>query len=149
MTVPVVVPEDCHAKKEGEGDHEVSEVDGDGNGVTDSDSDNGGSDSDSSTWPGSSASDSSVIPIDHPKYHTTTMSEAQSNAFHTHSTWLAHYCAFIMTIARFYIFADKYRVPQLKDDIMTALVVQYSAWGWWPDPAADLISLIYGNLPRD
>lgn len=151
MTVPVVVPEDCHAKKEDEGDHEVSEVDGDGNGNTD-DSDNdsdGGSDSDSSNSPGSSTSDSSAIAIDHPEYHTSTLSEAQSDAFHTHPTWLAHYCAMIMTIARLYIFADKYRMTQLKDDIMTVLVVQCSAWGWWPYPAADLMSLIYGNLPRD
>jgi len=73
----------------------------------------------------------------------------QVQACHEQPDWDANYESSIMAFARLYIFADKYRVHQLKDGIATALLAQSQAWNWWTDPEEDLIPLIYGNLPRD
>jgi hypothetical protein len=49
-------------------------------------------------------------------------------------------------LARLFILADKYSVPQLRDDILRALVGQCWKWNWWPDED-ELADLIYGSLP--
>lgn len=54
--------------------------------------------------------------------------------------------SFLLTSARLFILADKYSVPQLRDEILTALVGQCRRWSWWPDED-ELASLTYGNLP--
>jgi len=46
-----------------------------------------------------------------------------------------------------FVFADKYDVHQLGDDILTAMVVQLQAWNWPPDFNQDLLTLAYDNLP--
>lgn len=48
---------------------------------------------------------------------------------------------------KLFIFADKYNVHQLRDDILTAMVVQLQAWNWSPDFNQDLLTLAYDNLP--
>jgi hypothetical protein len=46
-----------------------------------------------------------------------------------------------------YIFADKYSVDQLRDDLMSALVGYCSAWAWWPDIYIRTVNHAYANLP--
>lgn len=60
--------------------------------------------------------------------------------------WLPKSKAFYRSVARLFILADKYSVPQLRDDILTALVGQCWKWNWWPDED-ELASLIYDSLP--
>jgi hypothetical protein len=77
-------------------------------------------------------------------------------AFHTrsddeyevfdHERWVPNTKSFHLTPARLLILADQYSVPQLRDDILTALIGQGWKWNWWPDED-ELASLIYSNLP--
>ncbi|KAF2005383.1 hypothetical protein P154DRAFT_518510 [Amniculicola lignicola CBS 123094] len=62
--------------------------------------------------------------------------------------WLKKYNRLVMVLLKLYIFADQYSVHQLRDDIMTALVANSIACGWWPDPEADIIDLAYDSLPK-
>lgn len=67
--------------------------------------------------------------------------------FFTNTTWLKNVNSLNMSIARLYLFADRYSVPQLRDDILTALVGQSWKWDWWPELEKDFVDLLYGNLP--
>lgn len=61
--------------------------------------------------------------------------------------WVNMYRLSLLSFLRLYIFADKYDVPQLRDDVLTALVAQSNTWGWWPDVERELIEFVYANLP--
>jgi hypothetical protein len=49
---------------------------------------------------------------------------------------------------RLYVFADKYDIPQFRDDILTALIAQPHVWKWPSSPDQDLIEHAYANLPQ-
>jgi hypothetical protein len=62
--------------------------------------------------------------------------------------WINNYRATVVSYLRRYIFADKYNIHQLRDDIMAAVIAQVRAWNWWPDPDKELIQFAYANLPK-
>lgn len=47
-----------------------------------------------------------------------------------------------------YIFADKYSIHQLRDDIITDLLGQANTWCWSPDVNQALLTKAYKNLPE-
>ena len=50
-------------------------------------------------------------------------------------------------MARLFVFANRYSVPQLRDDVLTAFIGQCWKWCWWPEEDSDLVNLIYNNMP--
>ncbi|KAI4708477.1 hypothetical protein J4E89_006533 [Alternaria sp. Ai002NY15] len=66
---------------------------------------------------------------------------------HKNSEWINRYGLSVLSFLRLYVFADKYDVPQLRDDVLTALVAQSVAWSWWPDIERELIESACANLP--
>jgi len=66
---------------------------------------------------------------------------------HKSSEWINRYCLSLLSFLRLYVFADKYNVPQLRDDVLTAMIAQSHAWNWWPDVDRELLSSAYANLP--
>jgi hypothetical protein len=61
--------------------------------------------------------------------------------------WLQQYNDCTTSLTKLYIFADRYAVHQLRDNIMTAICGRALAWDWWPDPDEDFLRLAYDNLP--
>ncbi|KAI4678052.1 uncharacterized protein J4E88_006570 [Alternaria novae-zelandiae] len=53
----------------------------------------------------------------------------------------------LLSFLRLYVFADKYNVPQLRDDVLTALTAQSISWCWWPDIERELMESAYAALP--
>lgn len=106
--------------------------------------------SDASSSPSSSGSTPSILAVDVRAYHDTNTNATEAGPYLADPVWLTRYGLTLVVAARLYIFAHKYRVVQLEDDIVTALFVQSYAWGdWWPDPEAEVVALIYSSLPRD
>lgn len=64
------------------------------------------------------------------------------------SEWREKYRSFVLSLLPLFIFADKYDVPQLLDDIITALVIRGRSWHWWPDSDTELVAAMHGNLPK-
>jgi hypothetical protein len=56
-----------------------------------------------------------------------------------------------MSLLSLYIFADKYSVTQLRDDIMSALMGHCIRWSRWPSSVSNslLISSAYEHLPSN
>jgi hypothetical protein len=73
--------------------------------------------------------------------------EGNNNTYFKNKEWRASFQSTVTSYLRLYIFADKYNVRQLRDDIMTAFVAQVHACNWWPDPDEELIQFTYANLP--
>jgi hypothetical protein len=67
--------------------------------------------------------------------------------FHYNKAWIAEHNKILMAFLRLYVFADKYLVNQLQDDIMSALQGRALSLDWWPDPVADIVDTAYDNLP--
>ncbi|KAF2866632.1 hypothetical protein BDV95DRAFT_611683 [Massariosphaeria phaeospora] len=67
--------------------------------------------------------------------------------YYDKDAWVSGFNSLMMECTKLYIFADKYSIPQLRDDITSALVGHSHGWGWWPDPDIDIIELVYNNLP--
>lgn len=62
--------------------------------------------------------------------------------------WQGDYHLWRSSFLRLYAFADKYNIPQFRDDILTALISQSRTWEWLSNPDQDLIELAYANLPQ-
>ncbi|KAI4928972.1 hypothetical protein J4E85_005594 [Alternaria conjuncta] len=69
------------------------------------------------------------------------------SVYHTNPEWINGWRLSLLSFLRLYIFADKYNVPQLRDDVLTAMVAQSNAWNWWPDIDRELLDSAYANLP--
>lgn len=55
---------------------------------------------------------------------------------------------FNLNMAQLFVFANRYLVSQLRDDIMTAHLGQCRKWRWWPDDLEiDLVRLVDSELP--
>jgi hypothetical protein len=80
-------------------------------------------------------------------YHKSMMTKEMNMLCYGNSEWLDNYQLMLGSFLRLYIFADKYNVPQLRDDVLTALVMQSIAWNWFPDIERDLLTFAYANLP--
>ena len=63
------------------------------------------------------------------------------------SEWINGHRLSLLSFLRLYVFADKYNVPQLRDDVLTALTAQSISWCWWPDVERETIESAYANLP--
>ncbi|KAI4944568.1 hypothetical protein J4E91_008571 [Alternaria rosae] len=66
---------------------------------------------------------------------------------HKNSELINRYGLSLLSFLRLYVFADKYNVPQLRDDVLTAMIAQSTAWKWWPDIGRELIESAYANRP--
>jgi hypothetical protein len=61
--------------------------------------------------------------------------------------WQKNYEMSQLSFLNLFIFADKYSVHQLRDDILTALVSQAKHWRYFPDIKQNLLTTAYDNLP--
>ncbi|KAJ4338729.1 hypothetical protein N0V95_007972 [Ascochyta clinopodiicola] len=82
--------------------------------------------------------------FDEEAFHTRCETET---LYFESTIWVGKSNLFHLTVAELFVFADKYMVPQLRDDILTAFVGQCWKWNWWPDEATDLVNIIYSNMP--
>ena len=68
--------------------------------------------------------------------------------YHSNPSWHATYQEVIKTLVRLYVFAHKYSIHQLGDDVMTTYMGYCVSYGLYPDADdADIIELAYANLP--
>ena len=68
--------------------------------------------------------------------------------FHNNPTWHATYQEVVKSLVRLYIFAHKYSIDQLRDDVMSTYMGYCVSYGLYPDPDdVDIIELAYANLP--
>ncbi|KAI4609514.1 hypothetical protein J4E83_008684 [Alternaria metachromatica] len=79
--------------------------------------------------------------------HRSMVTKALGQLYHANPEWIHGYRLSLLSFLRLYIFADKYNVPQLRDDILTAMIAQSHAWNWWPDIERELMKSAYANLP--
>lgn len=74
--------------------------------------------------------------------------EEVDKRFHNNKAWHATYQEVIETLVRLYLFAHKYSISQLRDDVMSAYMGYCVSYGLYPDPDdVDIIELAYTNLP--
>jgi hypothetical protein len=74
--------------------------------------------------------------------------EELDRRFHKDPTWQATYQETIKALVRLYIFADRYNIPQLRDDVMSAYIGYCISYGLYPDPDdVEVIDLAYSKLP--
>ena len=66
---------------------------------------------------------------------------------HQSREWQRNYHSAFREMAKLFVFADKYDVPQLRDDIISAMFRQSQEWTCVPEPNVKLIAFIYENLP--
>jgi len=68
--------------------------------------------------------------------------------YYENPDWLAWYEATLNSLLLLYIFADKYSVHQLRDDIMSAMLGHVLAWNFWPEIThTNAINMAYEHLP--
>jgi hypothetical protein len=68
--------------------------------------------------------------------------------FHGNPAWQATYQEVVKALVRLYIFADRYNVPQLRDDVMSTYIGYCISHGLYPDPDdVEVIDLAYTKLP--
>jgi hypothetical protein len=68
--------------------------------------------------------------------------------FDNNPSWHATYQEVVKSLIRLYIFANKYSIDQLRDDVMSTYMGYCITYGLYPDPDdADAIQLAYANLP--
>jgi len=85
--------------------------------------------------------------LDEPDDHQLTHSEDTDNLYFENPEWFEGYCLSLLSFLRLYVFADKYNVPQLRDDVLTAVVSLSFSWNWWPHLEQGVIEFAYANLP--
>ncbi|KAF2181761.1 hypothetical protein K469DRAFT_588473, partial [Zopfia rhizophila CBS 207.26] len=61
--------------------------------------------------------------------------------------WISKYYQLLEGLLDVYIFADKYSVDELRDDVITATYGYCAAYDWYPDPEVSLITKSYEHLP--
>ncbi|KAH4036724.1 hypothetical protein HBH98_130720 [Parastagonospora nodorum] len=68
--------------------------------------------------------------------------------FHSNPAWQNTYQEVVKALVRLYIFADRYSIPQLRDDVMSTYVGYCISFGLYPDPDdIEVIDLAYTKLP--
>jgi len=90
------------------------------------------------------ASDEVAAMFDEEDFHDPCDSELHHDdfAFQENSMLLN------LNMVQLFVFADKYSIPQLRDDVLTALIGQCWKWGWWPDETeTELIHVVDRDLP--
>jgi hypothetical protein len=76
--------------------------------------------------------------------------EELDRRFHKDPTWQATYQETVKALLRLYIFADRYNIPQLRDDVMSAYIGYCISYGLYPDPDdIEVIDLAYSKLPAN
>jgi hypothetical protein len=94
------------------------------------------------------ATKSSNKAFDEPGYQFPELSEGQRDSlYYKNKTWLKQYDMVTVSYLNLYIFAHRYSVDQLRDDIMTAMLGQSNSWEFFPDPTLDHLTTAYENLP--
>lgn len=74
--------------------------------------------------------------------------EELERRFHKNPTWQATYQETVKALVRLYIFADRYSIPQLRDDVMSTYIGYCISYGLYPDPEdIEVIDLAYSKLP--
>jgi hypothetical protein len=74
--------------------------------------------------------------------------EELDRRFHKDPAWQATYQETVKALVRLYIFADRYNIPQLRDDVMSAYIGYCISYGLYPDPDdIEVIDLAYSKLP--
>jgi hypothetical protein len=69
-------------------------------------------------------------------------------SFHGNASWQAQYQEVVKALVRLYIFADRYCIPQLRDDVMSTYIGYCISYGLYPDPDdVEVIDLAYSKLP--
>jgi hypothetical protein len=66
---------------------------------------------------------------------------------HQSREWQRNYHSAFREMAKLFVFADKYDVPQLRDDIITAMSRRNQEWTCVPELNVKLVAFIYENLP--
>jgi hypothetical protein len=67
--------------------------------------------------------------------------------FHGNPSWQATYQEVVKALVRLYIFADRYNIPQLRDDVMSTYIGYCISYGLYPDPDdIEVIHLVYSKL---
>jgi hypothetical protein len=89
--------------------------------------------------------------FDEEEFHLESGSSEELNElFYSKQDWLANYSRVCLPVVQLYIFADKYEVPQLRDDVLTAYLGFCHKMGWLPGPdypGEELIFHMCDNLP--
>lgn len=68
--------------------------------------------------------------------------------FHRNPAWQSTYQETVKALVRLYIFADRYNIPQLRDDVMSTYMGYCISHGLYPDPDdVEVIDLAYSKLP--
>ncbi|KAH7386827.1 hypothetical protein DE146DRAFT_184075 [Phaeosphaeria sp. MPI-PUGE-AT-0046c] len=68
--------------------------------------------------------------------------------FHRNPSWQGTYQEVVKALVRLYIFADRYNIPQLRDDVMSTYIGYCISHGLYPDPDdVEVIDLAYSKLP--
>jgi hypothetical protein len=63
-------------------------------------------------------------------------------------TWQATYQETVKALVRLYIFADRYCIPQLRDDVMSTYIGYCISYGLYPDADdVEIIDIAYSKLP--
>ena len=79
-----------------------------------------------------------------PQYLESYSVEELNDRYYNNPIWISSYQHISMSLLKLYIFADKYSVDQLRDDILSALMGYSLSWQWWPDP--EHVELINGGV---
>lgn len=70
--------------------------------------------------------------------------------FHNNPAWHATYQEVVKSLVRLYIFAHKYSIDQLRDDVMSTYMGYCVSYGLYPDADdSEIIELAYANLPAN
>jgi|TARA_R110002003_G_scaffold95_1_gene7232 hypothetical protein len=70
--------------------------------------------------------------------------------FDNNPSWHATYQEVVKSLIRLYIFANKYSIDQLRDDVMSTYMGYCITYGLYPDPDdVEAIELAYMNLPAN
>ena len=85
--------------------------------------------------------------FDEKRYHAV-LTDDEASRYYADESWTENVSEFYLGLTELYILADKYSVPQLRDDVVTAFVGQCWRWDSWPDEDDEaLILLMATNLP--
>jgi hypothetical protein len=78
----------------------------------------------------------------------TLGAEEVDKRFHKSRSWNSQYQEVVKALVRLYIFADRYCIPQLRDDVMSTYIGYCISYGLYPDPDdVEVIDLAYSKLP--
>ncbi len=83
-----------------------------------------------------------------PQHFKNTTSEERNRLYYKNPNWISSYQRISRSLLKLYIFADRYCVDQLRDDVLSALMGYALYWQWWLDPEdIEFINMAYDALP--